>query len=73
MPGCLTILLFVLLFTTPGPAVATADAGLGRWAILAPFTDGYRTWVNGPDGVERRLNSRRFSWEANPRGLPVAP
>jgi hypothetical protein len=35
------------------------------------FTDGYRTWVNGPDGVQERLNSERFPWEANPDGLPV--
>jgi hypothetical protein len=35
------------------------------------FTDGSHSWVNGPFGVEERLNSRRFSWEANPDGLPV--
>jgi hypothetical protein len=35
------------------------------------FTDGYRTWVNGPNGLQQRLNSQRFSWEANPDGLPV--
>ena len=35
------------------------------------FTDGYRTWVNGPDGLQQRLNSQRFAWEANPDGLPV--
>jgi hypothetical protein len=28
------------------------------------FTDGYRTWVNGPDGVQQRLNTERFLWEA---------
>lgn len=27
------------------------------------FTDGYRTWVNGPYGLEERLNSQRFPWE----------
>ena len=35
------------------------------------FTDGYRTWVNGPHGLERRLNTQRFPWEANPEGWPV--
>lgn len=35
------------------------------------FTDGYRTWINGPYGLEQRLNSQRFDWEANPDGLPV--
>lgn len=28
------------------------------------FTDGYRTWINGPGGLQRRLNSERFSWES---------
>lgn len=35
------------------------------------FTDGYHTWINGPHGLEERLNSQRFSWELNPEGLPV--
>ncbi len=29
------------------------------------FTDGYRTWVNGPNGLVQRLNSERFEWEAD--------
>ncbi|MCL4544009.1 MAG: CAP domain-containing protein [Chloroflexi bacterium] len=35
------------------------------------FTDGYRTWINGPYGLVERLNMQRFRWEANPQGLPV--
>jgi glucose/arabinose dehydrogenase len=27
------------------------------------FTDGFRTWINGPLGVQSRLNTERFSWE----------
>ena len=27
------------------------------------FTDGYRTWINGPNGLEQRLNTERFEWE----------
>ena len=27
------------------------------------FTDGYRTWVNGPYGIQERLNTERFAWE----------
>lgn len=27
------------------------------------FTNGYRTWINGPFGLESRLNSQRFLWE----------
>jgi hypothetical protein len=29
------------------------------------FTDGHRTWVNGPYGIQERLNSERFDWEAD--------
>ena len=29
------------------------------------FTDGYRTWINGPNGLEQRLNTERFPWEAD--------
>ncbi len=28
------------------------------------FTDGYRTWVNGPFGLRERFNTQCFSWEA---------
>jgi uncharacterized protein YkwD len=35
------------------------------------FTDGYRSWVNGPHGLQQRLNTQRFTWEANPDGLAV--
>ena len=27
------------------------------------FTDGYRSWIAGPYGVQARLNSERFFWE----------
>jgi len=27
------------------------------------YTDGYRTWVNGPYGLQQRLNTERFTWE----------
>lgn len=30
---------------------------------LAAFTDGYRTWINGPNGLQQRLNTERFAWE----------
>ena len=29
------------------------------------FTDGYRTWINGPSGLAQRLNTERFAWEAD--------
>ena len=40
------------------------------------FTDGYRTWINGPNGLEQRLNTERFPWEpdyvAPPTPTPVS-
>lgn len=32
------------------------------------FTDGYHTWVSGPQGLQQRLNTERFCWEAPPGG-----
>ena len=29
------------------------------------FTDGAWTWVSGPEGLRKRLNSERFAWEAD--------
>ncbi len=29
------------------------------------FTDGYRSWISGPNGLVQRLNSERFPWEAD--------
>jgi hypothetical protein len=46
-----------LQFTTNGLLVwRKAD----NWTA---FTDGYRTWINGPLGLQSRLNTERFSWE----------
>lgn len=33
------------------------------------FTDGYRSWVSGPNGLQERHNDQRFDWEAS---APVA-
>jgi hypothetical protein len=48
--------------------------GLLVWRMadnVTAFTDGYYTWVNGPAGLQLRLNTQRFAWETNPTGLPV--
>jgi hypothetical protein len=38
------------------------------------FTDGHRSWVNGPSGPQVRLNSQRFPWERDPvRPAELAP
>ena len=57
-----------------GDALQHTSGGLLVWRKLdnwTAFTDGYRTWVNGPNGIAQRLNTQRFSWEANPDRLPI--
>lgn len=69
---------------TNGDALQHTQNGLLVWRKadnFTAFTDGYRTWVNGPFGIQQRLNIERFEWEndggpANPPGPPpsiVAP
>jgi hypothetical protein len=58
-----------------GDALQHTTTGLLVWRRAdnwTAFTDGYHTWVNGPSGVQERLNTQRFRFEANPDGLPVA-
>ncbi|GEM_PF-5578113 len=58
-----------------GDALQHTTNGLMVWRRAdnwTAFTDGYWTWINGPDGLAKRLNTQRFSWEANPDGLPLA-
>jgi hypothetical protein len=33
---------------------------------VSAFTDGGTTWLNGPNGLQSRANSDRFSWEGDP-------
>src|SRR5438132_10035603 len=45
---------------------ATGAGGLLVWRKadnFTAFTDGYRTWINGPFGLQTRLNGERFDWE----------
>jgi hypothetical protein len=52
----------------------SAGGGLLVWRKAdnwTAFTDGYRTWINGPAGIQQRLNTQRFSWEPNPDNLPA--
>jgi len=51
-----------------GDSLQQTSAGLLVWRKAdnwTAFTDGYRTWVNGPNGVQERLNSERFCWEGD--------
>lgn len=49
-----------------GNAEQQTTTGLMVWRKAdnwTAFTDGYRTWINGPNGLEERLNGQRFAWE----------
>jgi hypothetical protein len=50
----------------------TGPGGLLVWRKAdnwTAYTDGNRTWINGPNGLQERLNTERFPWEAS--GTPV--
>ncbi len=60
----------------PGDALQHTTNGLLVWRKSdnwTAFTDGSQTWVNGPLGLQQRLNTQRFSWEANPDHLAIVP
>ena len=51
-----------------GDALQRTTGGLLVWRKAdnwTAFTDGHRTWVNGPFGLQERLNTERFPWEAD--------
>jgi len=51
-----------------GDSLQQTTSGLLVWRKAdnwTAFTDGYRTWVNGPNGVQERLNTERFCWEGD--------
>ena len=57
-----------------GDAVQQTTGGLMVWRKLdnwTAFTDGYRTWINGPHGLQARLNTETFDWEASPPPAPT--
>ncbi len=50
-----------------GDALQETTGGLLVWRKAdnrTAFTDGYRTWINGPSGLQVRLNTEHFDWEA---------
>jgi len=52
-----------------GDGLQETTGGLLVWRKAdnwTAFTDGYRTWINGPKGLQSRLNTERFDWEAVP-------
>jgi hypothetical protein len=51
-----------------GDGLQATTNGLLVWRKAdnsAAFTNGARTWVNGPFGLQTRLNLERFSWESD--------
>jgi hypothetical protein len=60
--------------TPAGDAEQRTTGGLLAWRKAdnwTAFTDGNRTWVNGPQGLQARLNVERFPWESDAAGFPA--
>ena len=50
-----------------GDGLQQTSGGLLVWRKAdnwTAFTDGYQTWINGPYGLQDRLNTELFPWEA---------
>jgi hypothetical protein len=63
-------------FAEHGDAQQPTTTGLLVWRKAdnwTAFTNGYTTWLNGPDGLQQRLNTELFSWEsdAGAAGTPL--
>jgi hypothetical protein len=55
-------------YAANGNAEQHTTGGLLVWRKAdnrTTFTDGCRTWINGPNGLVQRLNTERFAWEAD--------
>ncbi len=62
-------------FSANGDATQMTAHGMLVWRKadnFTAFTDGFRSWVNGPYGLQERLNSDRFSWEAGSASVSPA-
>jgi hypothetical protein len=60
---------------TTGDTLQRTTTGLMVWRKAdnwTAFTNGYRTWINGPHGVQPRLNIERFNWEST-APTPASP
>lgn len=66
-------------FAPNGDAQQHTTKGLMAWRKAdnwTAFTNGYMTWINGPNGLVSRLNTDRFPWEgdqASPVPTPTPP
>ena len=55
-------------FGPNGDALQQTTGGLMAWRKAdnwTAFTDGSRTWLNGPQGLQQRANTDRFAWEGD--------
>ncbi len=53
-------------FAANGDSIQHTSGGMLVWRKAdnwTAFTDGNRTWLNGPVGLQERLNTERFPWE----------
>ncbi len=53
-----------------GESLQQTTGGLLVWRQAdnwTAFTDGHRTWINGPVGLQSRLNAELFDWERIPQ------
>jgi len=53
-------------FAANGDSQQHTTKGLMAWRKAdnwTAFTNGYMTWINGPNGLVSRLNTDRFTWE----------
>ena len=53
-------------FSENGDSTQATTGGLLVWRNAdnhTAFTDGHHAWINGPNGLQKRLNSERFPWE----------
>lgn len=63
-------------YASNGDAQQATTGGLLVWRKAdnwTAFTDGYQTWLNGPNGIQQRLNTDRFPWEGTPVSQPIGP
>jgi hypothetical protein len=58
-----------------GDALQETSKGLLVWRKsdnFTAFTDGYHTWVNGPLGMQKRLNTEQFPWETTSQACTLS-
>jgi len=62
------------IYVANGDAQQHTSKGLLVWRKAdnwTAFTNGYKTWINGPQGLVSRLNTDHFPWEATPPPAPT--